>query len=166
MCISSPAHDYNNLRIFNCPMWYYMKKDKLDLRVLEAIFIRYKVGIKGFEQCDPKLKNIMVIHDGSFDEASLIKAKILAREVLKLVKNIPLVVTNDPMSVVQINIIEVDDNCLIVALYGAQESELGMVVWGGVISFGVELNIEQESHGVSIGQNNKIELEEEKDPII
>ena len=36
------AQDYDSLRVFGCPTYYHVKKDKLDPRARKDVFVRFK----------------------------------------------------------------------------------------------------------------------------
>ena len=43
------AQNYDLLRVFRCPAYYYIKKDKLDPRAKKGVFARFKKGVKGYK---------------------------------------------------------------------------------------------------------------------
>jgi len=40
------AQDYDSLRVYGCPSYYHVRKDKLDPRAKKGVFIRFKRGIE------------------------------------------------------------------------------------------------------------------------
>ena len=48
------APDYDLLRVFGCPAYYHVKKDKLDPRAKKGLFVGFKKGINGYKIWDPK----------------------------------------------------------------------------------------------------------------
>ena len=61
------------LRIFECPAYYHIKEDNLDLRAKKVVFLGFKRGVKGYKLWDPKDKKIVVSKDATFDDVFLIK---------------------------------------------------------------------------------------------
>lgn len=90
----------SRLRVFGCPTWYHIKEGKHDPINIEAIFTGYKVGVKGYKIWDLNLEKVVVSHDVSFDDPSLIKPKKSSKVILTPMENISTVVTDDPRSVV------------------------------------------------------------------
>jgi len=43
------AQDYDSLRIFECPAYYHVKEDKLDLKAKKEAFLGFKRDIKGYK---------------------------------------------------------------------------------------------------------------------
>ena len=41
-----PARDYDQLKVFGCPVFYHVKTDKLELRARKTIFVGFKRGVK------------------------------------------------------------------------------------------------------------------------
>jgi len=52
------AQDYDSLRVFSCPAYYHVKKDKLDPRARKCVFIGFKKDIKGYKIWDLKDKSL------------------------------------------------------------------------------------------------------------
>ena len=48
------AQDYDSLRVFDCPTYYHVKEDKLDLRARKGVFVGFKKGVEGHKIWDPK----------------------------------------------------------------------------------------------------------------
>ena len=65
--------DYDLLRVFGCPAFYHVKKDKLDPKKKKGVFIGFKKGIKGYKFWGPKDKKFILSRDVTFDEASMVK---------------------------------------------------------------------------------------------
>ena len=43
------AQDYDSFRIFECPVYYHIKEDKLDPRTKKGAFLGFKRGVKGYK---------------------------------------------------------------------------------------------------------------------
>ena len=67
------SHDYDSLRVFDCLAYYHVKKDKLDLRVRQCVFIRFKKDVRDYKIWDPKNKKFILSRDAMFDETSMMK---------------------------------------------------------------------------------------------
>ena len=67
------AQDYDLLRIFGCPAFYHVKKDKLDPKKKKGVFVGFKKDIKGYKIWDPKDKKFILSRDVSFDKTSMVK---------------------------------------------------------------------------------------------
>ena len=76
------AADYDLLRVFGCPAYYHVKKDKLDPRAKKGLFVSFKKGIKGFKIWDPTDMKFIFSRDVTFDEVSMLKPKISQQEEL------------------------------------------------------------------------------------
>ena len=68
------AQDFDSLRMFGCPAYYYVKDGKLDPRARKAIFVGFKAGVKDFKLWDLEDKKFVCSRDVTFDEASMMKA--------------------------------------------------------------------------------------------
>lgn len=53
----------------------HVKDDMLHLRAIYVIFIGYKTRVNGYKLWDQNVNLVVVIHDVSFDKASLMKLK-------------------------------------------------------------------------------------------
>jgi len=73
------AQNYNSLKVFGCPAYYYVKEDKLDPRAKKGVFVRFKKGVKGNKIWDPKDKKFILSRDVTFDEVSMLKLQYLHR---------------------------------------------------------------------------------------
>jgi len=67
------AQDDDSLRIFECPAYYHIKKDKLDPKAKKCVFLGFKRGVKGYKIRDPKDKKTILSRDVTFDETSMMK---------------------------------------------------------------------------------------------
>jgi len=67
------AQDYDLLRVFGCPAYYHVKKDKLEPRAKKGVFVGFKKGIKDYKIWDPKNKKFILSRDVTFDEALVVK---------------------------------------------------------------------------------------------
>ena len=52
------AHDYDSLRVFDCPAYYHVKENKLGPRTRKRMFIGFKKAVKSYEIWDPKDKSL------------------------------------------------------------------------------------------------------------
>jgi len=43
------TQDDDSLRVFGCPIYYYIKEDKLGLRTRKDVFVGFKTGVKGYK---------------------------------------------------------------------------------------------------------------------
>jgi len=68
------AQDYDSLRIFGCPAYYHVKKDKLGPRVRKSVLMGFQKYVKSYKICNPKDKKIILSRDVIFDENSMVKS--------------------------------------------------------------------------------------------
>lgn len=68
-----PAVNYDNLRIFGCPVYFHVTENKLDARAKRDIFIGFKSGVKGLWCLE--LKKVVISKDITFNEMSMLKEK-------------------------------------------------------------------------------------------
>ena len=93
------AQGYDSLRVFGCPTYYHVKKDKLDPRAKRGVFVRFKKGVKGYKIWDPKDKKFILSRDVMFDdEASMLKPTISQQMKIEKTKGISQQVESDATS--------------------------------------------------------------------
>ena len=73
MWLGEPAHDYDQLKVFGCSVFYHVMTDKLEPPARKIIFVRFKRGIKGYKLWDLVDKKIVLSRDITFDDASILK---------------------------------------------------------------------------------------------
>ncbi|GJT74850.1 retrovirus-related pol polyprotein from transposon TNT 1-94 [Tanacetum coccineum] len=73
---SSNSVDYSNLRVFGCPIYVHVDKEKLVPRAVKCIFLGYGSGIKGYRVwCpDPKYRKIIHSRDVTFNKDVIINS--------------------------------------------------------------------------------------------
>ena len=67
------AQDYDSLWVFECPIYYHVKEDKLDPRARKGVSVGFKKGVKGYKIWDSKDRKFILSKDVTFDEASMVK---------------------------------------------------------------------------------------------
>jgi len=49
VCSRKVAQDYDSLRVFECPAYYHIKKDKLDPRTRKGVFVGFKKRVNNYK---------------------------------------------------------------------------------------------------------------------
>jgi len=63
------AQGYDLLRIFGYPIYFCIKKDKLDPQTKKSVFFGIKINLKGYKLLDSKNKKFILSKYVTFDEA-------------------------------------------------------------------------------------------------
>ena len=66
------ATDYDILRVFGRLAYYHVSDGKLQPRVKMAVFLGFKVGVKGYKLWDSENRKIVLSRDATFDEFSMV----------------------------------------------------------------------------------------------
>ena len=92
------AQNYNSLKVFGCPAYYYVKEDKLDPREKKGVLVGFKKEVKGYKIWDPKDKKFILTRDVTSDEASMLKSTISQQVEIERTKEVSQQVESDATS--------------------------------------------------------------------
>ena len=67
--------DYSNLRVFSCPAYVHVNKEKLEARAKKGVFVRYPMNVKGYKMWCPASSKFLISRDVIFDKLAMLKSK-------------------------------------------------------------------------------------------
>ena len=76
ICSDRDSRDHSSLRVFGCPTYVDVKKDMLDSKTNELVFLGYKEDLKGYKLWDSKNKECVSSRHVTLDEASMVKPTV------------------------------------------------------------------------------------------
>lgn len=86
---SSNPPIYSHLRIFECPIYFYIGDGKLEPIAKMSIFLCYASRVKRYKLCctDPKLPKFIISRDFTFNETTMLFSKkdkfVILESILK-----------------------------------------------------------------------------------
>ena len=79
ICSGRVARDHSSLRVFSCPTYVDIKKDIVDSKANELVFLGYKKNLKCYKLWDSKNMEFVSSRHDTLDEASIVKPIVSSR---------------------------------------------------------------------------------------